>query len=216
MQEVLAQVRKLPQTRSRFAATLLGTCDAVAFRRDPDRQTTEAAAVIVGELAARAEVVFLATIPVNIGQTRLWPDSKQMQRVRAYNAITRALAAEYDAVLIDLENVFLDEPHLFGIDGVHLNAIGQLRVAHQGIEALTARGYPLPDHELPPEPASFKGRQMIRLAASLRMLRRRSTVRDGTRGAPDLQNGPARIRLDLRDANDTDSVHQRGLRLQKH
>ena len=64
-----------------------------------------------------------------------WPD-----RVRAMNAVTRRLAAEYDAVLVDMwDHPINSRPNLLSADGIHFSASGQAVMAAEVIKALADR-----------------------------------------------------------------------------
>ncbi|MET7302657.1 SGNH/GDSL hydrolase family protein [Embleya sp. NPDC005575] len=63
-----------------------------------------------------------------------WPD-----RVRTVNAITRELAREHDAVLVDTwDHPINDRPNLLSPDGVHFSTSGQAVLAAEMVKALAA------------------------------------------------------------------------------
>ena len=64
-----------------------------------------------------------------------WPD-----RVRAVNDVTRRLAAEYDAVLVDMwDHPINSRPNLLSADRIHFAASGQAVMAAEVIKALARR-----------------------------------------------------------------------------
>lgn len=61
-------------------------------------------------------------------------------RVRALNDLSRRIAADYDAVLVDMwDHPINDRPTLISADGIHFSASGQAVVAAETIKALAGR-----------------------------------------------------------------------------
>ncbi len=75
-------------------------------------------------------------------------------RVSGFNAIIRAIAAERDAVLIDLDDDGVANPRYWSADRLHANPLGHERMATAAAAALGADPGPGWDAELPmPAPA---------------------------------------------------------------
>jgi lysophospholipase L1-like esterase len=100
--------------------------DAASFERDM-RAIVDA----VGEASAR---VVLCTIPVDLGRPRAAP------KPRAAGAIVRRIAAETNAVVVDLDD--LAGPPWLLPDAVHPTARGQLEIADRAARALGAPRLP--------------------------------------------------------------------------
>ncbi|GAA3206656.1 hypothetical protein GCM10010468_22230 [Actinocorallia longicatena] len=144
-------VAEVGATTSRTLKTQLGRMTAFApdlvhlpsgandlFRPEPDFTVIEKALGAVHEAAAATG----ATLTVfTLGRAFVVPGFPDWdQRVRTVNAITRRLASDHGAVLVDMwDHPVNDRPDLVGPDGIHFSASGQAVLAAEIIRGLMVR-----------------------------------------------------------------------------
>jgi lysophospholipase L1-like esterase len=105
----------------------IGTNDVRAVDWDPAAYTA-ALATLLDAVAARAERVCVATVPLDLGRPRAGA------KVADLNAILRREAASHRAAVVDLDD-FRGWRWLFP-DAVHPTALGQLEIARRAATAL--------------------------------------------------------------------------------
>ncbi|MBC8091149.1 MAG: SGNH/GDSL hydrolase family protein [Pseudonocardia sp.] len=107
------------------------------FRREPDFAAIERGLCRLFGLAA---VTGAQLTTFTLGRAFVVPGFPDWsERVRAVNAITRALAVEYGAVLVDMwDHPVNDRPDLFSVDRIHFASAGQAVMAAEMVRGLAA------------------------------------------------------------------------------
>jgi lysophospholipase L1-like esterase len=119
----------LPRARDDYALACVGVGTNDVRSLDWDSGSFEVAlARILDGLAARADRICVATVPLDLGRPRAGA------KVAELNAIVRSAAAARDAVIVDLDD--LRGWRLFFPDAVHPTALGQLEIARRAAAAL--------------------------------------------------------------------------------
>lgn len=105
------------------------------FRAEPDFALIERALRRVFDVAAGTGAQLTV---FTLGRAFTVPKFEDFRdRVRTVNAITRRLAAEHDAVLVDMwDHPVNSRPDLLSADGVHFSASGQAVMAAEVIKGL--------------------------------------------------------------------------------
>jgi lysophospholipase L1-like esterase len=143
------------------ACLFAGVNDARATDWDAAAYETSLRATAIA-LAACSERLLLCTVPLDLGRPRAAP------KPREANAVVRAVAADHDAAVADLDDL-AGAPWLMP-DAVHPTAVGQLEIADRAARAL---GAPLPSatvevYESHRARARFAARWGVMLAGDLR------------------------------------------------
>ena len=109
----------------------IGTNDSRLADWDPER-FREGFGEALGFVAQRCERVLTATVPLAMGRP---PD---LDRIRAANAAIEAVAAEHEALVLDLRG-FRGRKVMMA-DHVHPTALGQVAIAERALRVLAADG----------------------------------------------------------------------------
>jgi lysophospholipase L1-like esterase len=108
------------------------------WRAEPDFDRIERRMREVYALAAEPGALISTFTLGRAFATAAFPDLPD--RVRTLNAIIRAIAADHDAVLVDMaEHPVNDRPTLLSADRIHFSASGQAVLAAEVVKALGAR-----------------------------------------------------------------------------
>ncbi|WP_040808342.1 SGNH/GDSL hydrolase family protein [Nocardia concava] len=105
------------------------------FRRTPDFERIEKATRLMYDRAAGTRALLTTFIP---GRAFVVPTIADWdKRIRGMNAITRRVAAEYDAVVIDFwDHPVNDRENLLSADRIHFSTSGQAVIATEVVRRL--------------------------------------------------------------------------------